>query len=278
MKVPNKEDKKVKNKTLTTVLIILGVVFLGVFAFSGYKLYSILHGYAVAKAEYNNMSSQFVSEQAAAPEEAKSEEEKVPVEYSPINVNFDALKEQCKDIVGWIYCKDTVIDYPVVQGIDNDYYLHRFMDGSYNANGTIFLDFAGNRDLSCRNNIIYGHHMNDGSMFASLTNYSKQEYYEEHPVMYLNTPDCDYKLEIFSAYITPYDSYTYTYAFTDESVYAAYLNQVKAWSLIETDVDVTDEDRIVTLSTCTYEYENARFVVQAKLVPIGDGTMPEAAG
>lgn len=263
--------KKMKKKKLTIILSVLMIVLLCVFVYSGYKIYSTMHSYSVAKKEYDSMSNQYTQtlERTEIKKEDEEKPEEKPVEVSPIVVDFDALSVNSSDIVGWIYSEGTVINYPVVKGVDNDFYLSHFMDGSWNPNGTIFLDFAGERDFSCRNNIIYGHNMNDGSMFRSITGYSGQEYYEQHPVMYLNTPTQDYKLEIFSAYITPFDSYTYTYAFENEDVYAAYLNQVQLWSLIDTPVTVTDSDRIVTLSTCTYEFENARFVVQAKMTPIG---------
>lgn len=260
-----------KKKTLTIILCVLLVVLLCVVAFFGYKIYSTMHAYDVAKKEYDNMSSQYT--QTLERTEIKKKEDEIeeaePVEESPIVVDFEALSLNSRDIVGWIYSEGTVINYPIVKGEDNDFYLSHFMDGSWNPNGTIFLDFAGQRDFSCRNNIVYGHNMNDGSMFRSITGYSDMAYYEQHPVMYLNTPTQDYKLEIFSAYITPYDSYTYTYAFENENVYAAYLNQIQLWSLIDTPVTVNDSDRIITLSTCTYEFENARFVVQAKMTPIG---------
>ena len=110
--------------------------------------------------------------------------------------------------------------------------------------------------------------MKDGSMFNSLHSYSDQAYYDAHPVMYLNTPKQNYKIEIFSAYICSYDSDTYTLSFASAEEYAAWVAKMKSQSTFTSDTEVTVDDRVITLSTCTYEYDNARFVVQGKLVPL----------
>ena len=116
--------------------------------------------------------------------------------------------------------------------------------------------------------MIYGHHMNDGSMFASICNYGKQEYYDAHPVMYLNTPTQNYRVELFTGFITSADSSVYTFFFNSDAEYGAFLEKMKGFSDFDCDVEVGPEDRIITLSTCTYEYDNARYVVMGKLVPI----------
>lgn len=123
---------KKSTKILLTVLIIILAV---VFAVSAYKLISTLHEYKVADNMYSNLNNRFVSGKTA-------EEEETDKEHSPISVDFDELLAQSSDVVGWIYSADTPINYPVVQGEDNDFYLHRFMDGTWNPSGTIFLDIA----------------------------------------------------------------------------------------------------------------------------------------
>ena len=158
--------------------------------------------------------------------------------------------------------------YPVAQGEDNNEYLHHLLDGTYNSSGTLFLDCECGPEFSGANSIIYGHNMKDGSMFNSLHSYSDQAYYDAHPVMYLNTPKQNYKIEIFSAYICSYDSDTYTLSFASAEEYAAWVAKMKSQSTFTSDTEVTVDDRVITLSTCTYEYDNARFVVQGKLVPL----------
>ena len=259
------------NKTVKILLIVLCVVCVGVFCFSGYKLFSTLNEYRVAQRSYDKMSEQFVSTDAptaslAPVTEADSAQE--DKEVSPIKVDFDQLLAQNSDVCGWLYSKDTVINYPVAQGSDNNEYLHHLLDGSYNSSGTLFVDCECGPEFSGTNTVVYGHNMKDGSMFNSLTNYKEQSYYDEHPVMYLNTPKQNYKIEIFSAYICNYDSDTYTRDFYSAEDYAAWLTKMQNQSDFTSDVEVTENDRVITLSTCTYEYDNARFVVQGKLVAL----------
>lgn len=258
-------------KGTKVLFVILCLVFVGVFIFAGYKLFSTLHEYKVASDTYSDLSSQYVKSGKEKKEEKKEEEEIVlDPEVCPIEVDFDALREQCPDIVGWIYCPDTVINYPIVQYDDNAYYLHRLINGSYNSSGTLFLDCLNIPTWGCNNNIVYGHHMNDGTMFAKLVDYSKQEYYDAHPKMYILTPKYNYRLELFTGYVTKLDSDTYAITFKDEEANQQWLDACKAESKFVplADYDVKVGDTICTLSTCTYDYDDARFVVQGKLVPI----------
>ena len=260
---------KKQTKILLTILFVL---FIGVFVFSGIKHYSIIHEYRVDRQMYNGLSGQYVTNAGEKADAQASDEgdpaSDVPREVSPISVDFDALMSQSQDVVGWLYCRDTVINYPVVQADDNFYYLNRFIDGTYNGSGSLFLDYTCYGDFSGRNTVIYGHHMNDGSMLASICNYGKQEYYDEHPVLYLNTPTQNYRVEVFSGFITSADSAAYTMEFSGDSEYAAYLEKMKGFSDFACDVEIGPEDRMITLSTCTYEYDNARYVLMGKLVPI----------
>ena len=131
------------------------------------------------------------------------------------------------------------------------------------------VDCMCEKDFAGQNTVIYGHHMNDGSMFASLSKYRTEGYYEAHPVLYLNTPSQNYKIEVFAGYVTDAESDSYILGFSDEGDYLRFLADMKAQSDFDSPVELSSEDRIVTLSTCSYEYFDARYVVQGKLVPIG---------
>ena len=117
-------------------------------------------------------------------------------------INFKALQAVNPDVIGWIYSPNTTINYPVVQGDDNAYYLKHLADGTENRNGCPFLDVQNRPDFTDDNSIIYGHHMQNGTMFAGISWYEDQSYYDEHPVMYLMTPSATYRIELFSGYIT----------------------------------------------------------------------------
>ena len=110
--------------------------------------------------------------------------------------------------------------------------------------------------------------MKNGSMFSSITKYKDINYYNKHKNMYLMTPDNNFRLEVFSAYITPADSDTYMRGFGEDEEFTNYIKKITDLSLIKTDVNVTNKDNIISLSTCSYEYENARFIVHCKAVKI----------
>lgn len=188
-------------------------------------------------------------------------------ETSPIEVDFEALWQENEDIVAWIYCEDTPIHYPVVQSSDNSYYLRRLLNGDYNENGTIFLDYRCSSDFSDFNSVVYGHHMKSGAMFGTLPKYKDQEYYDKHPVMYLLTPDITYKVELIAGYITPSDSELYSLPKTPESK-SAFLQHALQKSTFTSSVTASETDSFITLSTCSYEYENARYVVIGRLVAL----------
>lgn len=182
-------------------------------------------------------------------------------ELPPIDVDFELLRSENPDVVGWIYCPDTEVNYPVLQSEDNNYYLRRRSDGVHQTAGSIFADYRNSADLSDENVVLYGHNMKNGTMFALLPHYARQEFYEAHPVWYLLTPTANYKVELFAGFVTS----------TKSPVYSAQREMTgdgrpvtdRAWE--DSDfrgVDPPQEgDRTLTLSTCSYEFSDARYVV-----------------
>ena len=180
-------------------------------------------------------------------------------------VDFDGLKAINDDVVAWIYLEDTHVNYPVVLGPDNDYYLNRLYNGKGNGAGSIFMDFRNKGDFSDRNNILYGHRMNNGTMFADISNYSNREFFDGHPYVLIVTPDAKYKAEVFSAYIANTTYSSWDTVFDGDDKYLSWLESIHGRSYFERDVEFTADTKIVTLSTCTYEFEDARFIVHAVL-------------
>lgn len=269
------------------LLAALGILLVSLFLFSGWKVYTILHGYKAAERRYDSLADQMVSAPAPAAEPSVSEALSVPEaseapqteardpqdvvweEYSPVAVDFNELRRLSGDVIGWIYLPDTVINYPIAQGADNDFYLTRFLDGTVTAGGTLFADCVCPSDFSGLNTIIYGHNMKNGSMFALIDDYAEQDFFEAHPVMYLNTPSQNYKVEIFSGFTTDPESFVYTSAFASDEDYESFLRALLSSSEIDCRTEVGSSDHIVTLSTCTYTAEDVRFVLCGKLTPIG---------
>ena len=185
-----------------------------------------------------------------------------------VDIDFEALKKVNPDVVAWLYSEDTVINYPICQGEDNAYYLRHLVDGTYNLNGCLFIDCENKKDFSDHNTIVYGHHMASGKMFASLIKYADQDYFEEHPVMYLETEDKEYKVELFSGYTTEIGSSAYMLTLADQHAYAEWLREIYAKSDFTADVVISTKDHILTLSTCAYSFQNARYVLHGKLTDI----------
>ena len=269
-------------KKLRSLLAALCILFLALVAVSGWKVYSILHGYKEAERRYDGLAGSVVAAPAADPapsspavpspggdvqQEQPADTE--PRELSPVTVDFDALNQYGGRVIAWIYLPATAINYPVAQSADNEYYLERFLDGSHIAGGTLFADYACPSDFSGQNTIVYGHNMKDGSMFALIDDYGDQSFFDQHPVMYLNTPTQNYRVDIFCGFTTDPESFVYRSAFASDEDYAAFLRALLNASEINCGVEPTTDDRIVTLSTCTYSGEDVRFVVCGKLSEIG---------
>lgn len=257
--------------------LLLGLTACGVLAFSGLKLYGyyseahassiVIDTLAENALVYRTPETETAlisrRETVIKPEQTAAEDA-APVETSPISVDFEILRETNADIIGWLYCEDTPINYPIVQGADNDYYLHRLPDGTYNSSGTIFMDCRSSADFSDLNTIVYGHNMMNDSMFGTLPNYKEQSYYEEHPFLWLLTPDADYKLELIAGYVTGDNDDIYSGVQTAEELLAL-VEYAADRSTFSSDLALAGDDRVVTLSTCSYEYENARYVLLGRL-------------
>ena len=188
-----KKKGRVGGIVRNVVIGVLAVAFLGSGGVVGYATWQ----YGISDSLYAQAREKFSADEASAVNNSRSVE---PGEVAPIKIDFEELQATNPDVVGWIYCPDTVIDYPVLQGHNNDLYLHHDYTGDYNINGSIFCDAGGTRGFLDPNTIVYGHNMNSGSMFATLEKWGEQEYYEEHPVMWLLTPTQDYKIVLFSGH------------------------------------------------------------------------------
>ena len=181
-------------------------------------------------------------------------------------MDFEALWETCPDAVGWITIDGTVIDYPVVQGEDNSFYLKHLPDGTANEAGSIMMDCANHPDFTDDVTILHGHHMRSGAMFGDLDLYKSAGYYAEHPMMRLFTPDGDYDVAIFAAYSVDGATFAYPTVFTGRAGFDEFLHRARSRSCFTTDVEVGYGDRILMLSTCAYSYENERFLVMGKIL------------
>ena len=202
---------------------------------------------------------------APTPQEEPDVEETVAIRKS--KMDFSYLRTVNEDVVAWITAEGLPIDLPVVQGEDNDYYLtHRF-DREPNRLGTLFVDMHNKPDFSDKNTVIYGHNMNDGSMFASLVNYKSQDFYNDFPTIDIFTPHGDFTIEIFAGQLADGNDPFIQFDFKDDMDFMTYVTYLKVISTFDSPVEVSAEDQIITLSTCTEEFDNARYVLYGRLMP-----------
>lgn len=281
------EHQKKKRLPLTHLLILAAAC--GVFLYAASQLWAFFSANRENERQQQILIDQAVSvlppkEETKAREETQpegtvfpddTEETELFTESAPIYVDFEVLQAQNPEIIGWIYCEGTRINYPIVRGEDNQYYLNRMHTGEYNPNGSIFMDFRNLPDFTDFNNLIYGHNMRDGAMFGTLRNYRDQAYYDAHPVMWLLTPDKAFRVDLIAGFVTPSDSDTYEIYSFAEDFHAGMAEAIAQSTFDPGDVDIEAIEHAVTLSTCTYEFATARYVVIGSLVEVGYPEPPE---
>lgn len=183
-------------------------------------------------------------------------------------MDFAPLKSINGDIVAWLYAEGTVIDYPVLHTTDNEYYLTHLYTGETNRSGSLFADCRNTGLFTEQNTVIYGHNMRSGAMFHSFEEYKAQDYYDAVPAMTLYTPAGDYLVELFSGTVED-GSYEFVrFEFASGEEFLAYVDSFRARSTFRSGVAVEPTDRIVSLCTCSYERDNARYMLMGKLTPI----------
>lgn len=239
----SKLDKK-KLLILLTVILSVGIL---------YSLYQI--GNRFLQARHNSSLNNRLKKIHTSKKEAANYKDR-----------YSSLIKINSDIIGWLNVPGTAIDYPVVKTTDNSYYLTHNFNKENSAQGAIFMDFRNIGNGEDKNTILYGHNMKDGSMFEGLCSYKDEAFLTQHPIIEFDTLDKAIKWQIFSIYVTDTNFYYIQTAFTKPSDFMLLLSQMQKRSLFTTKVNITEADNILTLSTCSYEFNNARFVVEAKKI------------
>ena len=270
--------KKRQSQVLRYVIL---AILLGILIFAVSKIVSYFKQQADAENIQSGVENEFVvpGDDVVTPvvpddnteddgNEKKPEQEQKP-EPETIKVDFDRLISKYPDVVGYIYGAYTGISYPIVQSSSNDYYINHDLDGNVNNNGSIFMEYLNSSDFSDHNTLVYGHNMKSGLMFAHLTNYKNQSYYNAHPYFYIYTPTQDYKLNLYAGFVCEHDDEVYALSLTQSQLAA-----MAERSTFKSNIGVPT-GQIMTLSTCSYEFDDARYVVVGELVPINNEASTE---
>ena len=180
---------------------------------------------------------------------------------------YNKLIADNEDYRCWLKMDNTKIDYPVVQSNDNSYYLDRDFNKNYLAAGSIFMDFRNDFD-SDKSVVIYGHNMRNNTMFGELDNFKRESFFKENNKFKIEYKDKTYTYEVFSVYIGDASENFVEVSFDSDEEYIDYLSRIKSKSLFKSDIEVSNKDKIVTLYTCSYEFDGARTVVNGKLISV----------
>lgn len=243
-----------KPKKRIDVITIIRILLLIVIIVSLTALVMQLWEYKKGTDSYNNLRTQVVQTQP------QQEDSQQPEEF---HVDFADLQSKNPDIIGWLAFDSVDISYPVLYSGDNSYYLRRLWDKSYNQAGSLFLE-GNNKGLDDLHAIVYGHNMKNGSMFAPLKQYLKQEFYQQNGGWFtLYTPEATWRYQIFSVHQADPQDQLYTVGFSEGEQYTEFVKMLKDSSIYDTGIEVSPDDHVLTLSTCTDDGQQ-RIVVHAR--------------
>lgn len=279
--------KKINIRLIVQVVCIIG--FLGCVAWLIYYLVSLSNN----STQMDELRGSYVlTPESIEPESTEPEPEPEPkpllfggkeypdlagLDVPELEIDFAGLQEVNPDVYAWLYVPDTNVDYPVLQREgEAEYYLERDIEGKKNVAGAIFTQYYNSKEWTDNHTVIYGHNMRNKSMFATLHNFEDTKFFEEHPYVYIYTPEHTLVYQVFGAYEYSNAHLLLSYNMNDHDSFGQYLESILALDGLKTninrDIDLTADDRIVTLSTCVGGKSEHRYLVQAKLIAVGWNT------
>ena len=277
MEEEKKENKK-KKKIINIIVILIALASLVTMCISIYNIYKWKVDNDKTKKQLNELEEkvEVVEKQDDENTEIIEQKEEIPKSnpywdyiYMPlIDVDFSELKQLNSDTVGWIKVEGTIINYPFVQSNDNNYYLRRSYDRTYNTGGWIFLDYRNNINNLSRNTVIYGHDRKDDSMFGSLSNIYTKKWQQDknNHIIKISTPNENTMWQIFSIYHLPVTNDYIKTNFKNDNEFQNFIDMISKRTMFDFDTKATVEDKILTLSTCYGSAGKERTVVHAKLI------------
>lgn len=249
----DRKNRKRKRATFDVLSGTVLIVAVCVFVFSLYQLVMMLIPYYTGGQEYDKIQDLAIEADGDA---------------SGFSVDFDALLEINPDTIGWIRFEEpSIINYPVVKSADNEEYLTKTFSENDNKLGAIFMDMRNSSDFTDRNTIIYGHHLNvSPDMFSRLHLYEDEEFCKEHPDFYIYTPDGKVlTYTVFSAGVVSAYADNYDIEFASDEEFEQYIEVCRKSSNYQVDVEINADSKIMSLSTCTGNQKDERFLLQGVL-------------
>ncbi|WP_317076625.1 class B sortase [Clostridium neonatale] len=242
-------------------------ILLGIFMISN-PVFHMIKGYIINRdneEQYIEMDNKEDKSTAVNSEKSKEKKDN-DIDSKEILDRYKEILPVNKEVVGWIKFDNSKINYPIAQHSDNEYYLHNDANNNPSIYGSIYLDYRNSKDINDRNNIIYGHNMHDGSMFNDILNLKDKKFFEENPDIYVSNLYKELTWEIFAVYVVDADTETIDVNYATDEEFLDYIKSCEERSLFKRDVNLNKDDKILTLVTCSYETDNSRTIVQAKLI------------
>jgi sortase B len=253
----NNQREPKKRDLVSRLLLICGIILLLLaLCIGGYLAWQYLD----AQNRYREIQS--VSGLEVAFGEKVESASELPLEK--LHFDWDNLLERNPDTVGWIIVPGTQINYPVVQGANNEYYLYRLFDDTASGTGTVFSDYQGSKTLDAQNNLIYGHNMLDGSMFSDITMYTNQDFFDEHTVVYLGTPERNYELRTVATSKVDQNAPIRVFDFDSDADFTDFITEMLANPLAAApDLDTVKQEtqNLYSLVTCNTDNNTLRVVL-----------------
>lgn len=264
-KKSRRRRKKSRREKADILYRIIFLVALAVFIFAAVRLIQYGITYWRGSHEYDGLQQYITESIIDAPEGTETE----ATEFS---VDFEGLQALNPDCIGWIRFENIDISYPIMQGEDNEYYLHHTFEGQEITAASIFMDCSNASDFTDDNTFIYGHNMKDKTMFGKLNNYSDEDYYKENSYFYIYTPEYTYRYDIFSCYLAAVaEEESFYTQFGSKEDFQHFIDSVTERSEYDTGVKATSDDHVITLMTCNkagYDYRFLVHAVQTEAIPV----------
>ena len=222
--------------------------------------------------DYQNLAESYVDDGSGQENDGESEDDRQKKKdwwLTDVTVQLDKLREKNEDIIGWIRFdnqKELGINYPIFYSGDNEKYVRKDINGDYHIAGSIFLEGLNQADFSDYYNILYGHNMNDGSMFGSLKKYKDEGFWEDNQYFTVYTEATVYRYRIFAYENAVNGGEVYKVGYQPGEEYQTFIDHMLANSDIETGIKPQTSNKILTLSTCTGDGYSKRFAVHAVCV------------
>lgn len=246
--------------------LIIGLCLIGTASFAGIGTYKYWQEKDAGKIYEEIKEKVSVEEKTDTEQEVQQPKVEIPID-------FEALQAQNSDVYAWIKIPETNVDYPIVQSPDdNEYYLNHDINGKEKVEGAIFTENYNTKTFEDPNTVIYGHDMKNGSMFQSIHKYMDRSFFDSNREIIIYLPDSILHYKIFAAHLYDNRHLLMSFDFWNKGEYKEYLDSIFSMrnmnAFVDTSMEVTNEDKIITLSTCYAGIASQRYLVQAVLVSI----------